>query len=84
MTNDELQQLDQLIQKRLKEAVDPLNKRLDDQQEQIISFAKKFSSVEQNLRQDIRAVEKNLSEQISREANDVADLIRDVITGSGI
>jgi hypothetical protein len=84
MTNDELQQLDQLIQKRLKEAVDPLNKRLDDQQEQIISFAKKLSSVEQNLRQDIRAVEKNLSEQISREANDIADLIRDVITGSGI
>jgi hypothetical protein len=69
MTKDDLEQIDQLLERRLKAElsnfgkteIDPLHERLDAQRDQTAS------------------VEKNLSAQISLEANDLADIIRDGI-----
>jgi hypothetical protein len=70
MTNDDLlQQLDTLIQNRLEENNKQLRQELQED----------IKAVETKLSQDIKAVEKNLSEQISREANDLASIMRDVI-----
>lgn len=63
MTKDDLEQIDQLLLKRLKnfakDEIDPLHERLDAQRDHIL------------------AVEKNLSSQVSREARDLAGIIRD-------
>jgi hypothetical protein len=76
MTKDDLDQIDQLIQKLLdannkqlrqeiradtKAEVDPLHERLD------------------TLRGQIASVEKNLSDKITLEAEDVSEIIRDAI-----
>jgi hypothetical protein len=76
MTKDDLEQIDQLIQKRLdannkqlrqeiradvKAEVDPLHERLD------------------TLRGQVASVEKKLSDKITLEAEDVSEIIRDSI-----
>ncbi len=87
MIKNDLDQIDQLIQKRLdtsnkqlrqglrenirqdiKAEVDPLHERLDGQQNQ---FA--------NVQEQIREAKKDLSAQITREAQDIVSILSDVI-----
>lgn len=68
MTKDDLDQIDQLLRRRLKEEIDPLHERLD-------ALSGRISGVENNL---VR-VEKSLSGHISREVTDLAELIRDSV-----
>jgi gas vesicle protein len=64
MTNEDLEQLDRLIQKRLKARIDPLHERFDAQQVQIRDLSKQNNDVARDL-----------SAQISREAKDLAEII---------
>lgn len=69
MTDEKLlEQLERLINKQLKAEIEPIHERLDAQRDQINSVASQ-----------INKVEKQLSAQITREAEDLAELIRDEI-----
>jgi hypothetical protein len=74
MTNDDLlQQIDKLIQKRLTEAVDPLNERLDTQQERLVRIEKNLSEQIAQQGEQIAKVEKHIIEQFSPITNMVLD-----------
>jgi chromosome segregation ATPase len=86
MTNDDLQQFkklleennkqqDQNFQKRLGAAVDPLHERLDTQYKNLSNQINDVRTELTETRTELSSVEKNLSEKISQQAHDVADIL---------